>query len=189
MKILNNLSSWFAKKTNLLIFIVASLIFVGFIIFVLPAVSATTKEITGTSLSPDTSFFYTVERLYQIVEIYGETGRQYYINSRFTFDVIWPLVYGFFLVTALSMTFKKPIAKKSFYMFNLLPLSGIIFDYLENITIAYLMFKYPKTTFIAYLALYFTLMKWLFIYLAFVVLIIGVSIKSFQKVKRKVIGR
>jgi len=124
MKILNTLSLWFNKKITLLVFIVAALIFTGFIIFVLPAVSATTKEITGSSLSPDTSFFYSVEKLYQIAEEYGEAGRQYYINSRFTFDVIWPIVYGFFLISALSLTFKKPIGGKSFAILNLLPLLG-----------------------------------------------------------------
>lgn len=187
MKILNNLSNWFAKKTTLPVFIVAVFIFIGFMILVLPAVSATTKEITGSSLSPDTSFFYSVETLYQIAEEYGEAGREYYINSRFTFDVIWPVVYGFFLVSALSLTFKNPIASKSFYMFNLLPLFGMGFDFFENITVSYVMFRYPQTTFIAYLSPYFTLMKWLLIYLSFGLLIIGVSIKSFQIVKRKIL--
>lgn len=187
MKILNTLSRWFTKKTTLIVFIVASLIFTGFLFFVLPAVSATTKEITGSSLSPDTSFFYTVETLYQIAEEYGQAGREYYINSRFTFDVIWPVVYGFFLVSALSLTFKKPIAGKSFHMFNLLPLFGMGFDLLENITVSYVMFRYPLTTFVAYAAPYFTLMKWLLIYLAFGLLIIGVIIRSFQIVKRRVL--
>lgn len=163
------------------------MIFTGFIIFVLPAVSATTKENTGSSLSPDTSFFYSVEKLYQIAEEYGEAGRQYYINSRFTFDVVWPIVYGFFLISAFSLTFKKPIAGKSFYLFNLLPLFGMSFDFSDNITAVYLMIKYPQTTFIAYFAPYFTLMKWLFLYLAFGLLIIGISFKSFQIVKRRVL--
>ena len=187
MKILNTISLWFNKKLTMGIFIIAALIFTGFMIFVLPEVSATTKEITGSSLSPDTSFFYTVEKLYQIIEEYGEAGRQYYINSRFTFDVAWPIVYGFFLITALSLIFKKPIGGKSFHMFNLLPLFGLVFDFLENITIVYSMFRYPEFTFIAYLAPYFTLMKWLLLYLSFVLLIIGLVIKSFQIFRRRLL--
>jgi hypothetical protein len=189
MKILNNLSNWLAKKTTPLVFFIAAFSFIGFMIFVLPAVSATTKEITGSSLSPDTSFFYSVETLYQIAEEYGEAGREYYINSRFTFDVLWPVVYGFFLVSALSLTFKRPIAGKSFYLFNLLPIFGDVFDFLENVMTAYVMFRYPLTSFVAYIAPYFTLMKWLLIYLAFGLLIIGVSVRSFQIVKKKVLGR
>lgn len=188
MKILNTLSLWFNRKIKLPVFIVAALIFTGFIIFVLPAVSATTKENTGSSLSPDTSFFYSVETLYKIAEGYGEAGREYYINSRFTFDVVWPIVYGFFLVSALSLAFKKPIASKSFYMFNLLPLFAIVFDFLENITLAYVMFIYPLTSFVAYVAPYFTLMKWLLIYLAFGFLVIVVIVRIFQKIKRKLLG-
>lgn len=181
MKKLNTLSIWLNKKITLPVFIVAALIFTGFMIFVLPAVSATTKEITGSSLSPDTSFFYSVETLYQIAEEYGEAGREYYINSRFTFDVVWPVVYVFFLVSALSLAFKKPIAGRYFYMFNLLPLFAIVFDFLENIMTAYVMFRYPLFSLVAYGAPYFTLMKWLLIYLAFGLLIIGVSIKAIKQ--------
>ncbi len=183
MKILNTLSIWLNKKMTLLFFIVAAIIFSSFIIWVLPTVSSTTKEITGSSLSPDTSFFYSVGTLYQIAEDYGEAGREYYVNSRFTFDVIWPMVYGIFLVSALSLTFKKPISGKAFFQFNLLPLFGVGFDFLENITVAYLMILYPKTSLIANFAPYFTLLKWLFLYLAFGLLIIGVLIKLFQLIK------
>jgi len=63
------------------------------------------------------------------------------------------------------------------------------FDFLENITVVYLMIKYPQTTSVAYLAPYFTLMKWLFLYLAFGLLIIGISIKVFQIVKKRMLGR
>jgi len=181
---LDTLSRWLTKKTTLLVFLVALIIFIGFMIWVLPSVSATTKEITGSSRSPDTSFFYTVETLYQITSEYGEAGRQYYIRSRFTFDVVWPLVYGFFLVTALSLIFKKPIRGTSFHGLNLLPIFGMVFDFFENITAAFVMFRYPQTTTAAYLAPYFTLVKWLFIYAAFGVLMMGVSIKVIQGIRK-----
>lgn len=185
MKILNTLSILLNKKINWLVFFVSVLIFTVFIIFVLPGVSLTTREITGSNLSPDTSIFYSVETLYKIAEDYGAAGRDYYINSRFTFDVVWPLVYGFFLVSSLSMTFREPIVKRSFYVFNLLPIFAVVFDFLENITVSYLMFRYPQTSYIGYLAPYFTLIKWLLIFSAFGLLVMGVLVRCFLFIRRK----
>lgn len=179
MKILTTLSKWINKQISPVVLIISALIFTGFLIFVLPAVSAATLEVTSISQSPDTSFFYTVETLYEIAEGYGEAGRDYYINSRFTFDVVWPLVYGFFIVSALSLTFRKPILNRNFYVFNLIPLMAVVFDFLENITVSYLMFRYPLFSVVAYGAPFFTLLKWLMIYMAFALLTIGVIIKFF----------
>lgn len=161
------------------------MIFTVFIIFVLPGVSSTTREITGSNLSPDTSFFYSIETLYNIVEDYGAAGRDYYINSRFTFDVIWPIVYGFFLVSALSLTFKVTIANKNLYFINLLPLFAVVFDFLENIAVSFLMYRDPLTSHIGYLAPYFTLIKWLLIFSAFSLLVIGFIVRCFLFIRRK----
>lgn len=181
MKTLNDLSIWLGKKTTYLVLAVALVFFMSFMIWVLPKVSATTEEVTGTSLSPDMSFFYSTEDMYQIASDYGDEGRRYYIRSRFTFDVIWPMAYGFFLVAALSMTFKKPMGGKSLIVFNLLPIGGVFFDYLENITAALVMFIYPRTTAVAYFTPYFTLLKWILIYAAFAVLLLGGIFRVIRK--------
>ena len=38
----------------------------------------------------------------RFAEAFGPAGRQAYIEARLTFDVIWPLVYAFFLITTIS---------------------------------------------------------------------------------------
>ncbi len=172
-----SISKVMVQKNNLIILLITTLVFLAFMIWVLPAVSETTREITGTTLSPDTSFFYTAETLYQIASEYGPEGRSYYIRSRFTFDVIWPIVYGAFLISAISMLFKKPIRGKDYHFLNLLPVFGIIFDFLENIGASFVMFRYPEMTIIANWTPYFTLIKWIFIYASFACLLIGLLLK------------
>lgn len=170
------ISSWLYKKSNRLTLVISSVLFMAFMIWVLPAVSATTKEITGSDLSPDTLFFYRPDRLYEIAQIYGEEGRAYYIRTRFTFDIIWPFVYGFFLVTFLSLVFKKLSnhwSKFKSSAFNILPLLAVFFDFLENMSAAYVMSIYPQTSFLAYVSPCFTMVKWLLIYGSFILLFIG----------------
>ena len=115
-----------ASETRLVSIFV--LVFLGTVIFVLPAQSAGTPE-----ESPDLSIFYNVEDLYRIAESYGEEGRAEYIQARLTFDVVWPLVYTVFLASSISWLYVMGFGESSRWLCsNLLPIAGLIFDYLEN---------------------------------------------------------
>lgn len=189
MKKLTALSNWFIQKTKPIHLAIFAVIFVVFIAYVLPNVSAATKLATGSDQAPDMDFFYTAESLYQIAETYGPAGRSYYIKSRYTFDVVWPLAYGAFLTAALSRLLRKSNGSRFkgsrlngsrlawLHLLNLLPILGVLFDYLENIATATAMYVFPKTIFLAYLAPYFTAIKWSCLYAAFTVLFVGIPIR------------
>jgi len=152
------------------------LIFVFFAILVLPGQSSDADAYGRDVGSPDLSFFYSPEDLYQMAEAYGEDGRDAYIQARFTFDVVWPIVYGAFLVTAISWLFLRSIPTCSWLRpMNLVPLFGMLFDYLENLSTSLVMWRYPlRTAFIDSLAGVFTLIKWILISGAFVLLVAGI---------------
>jgi hypothetical protein len=97
---------------------------------------------------------------------------------RFTFDLIWPLVYTFFLTTTISWVFKRSFTSQySWQRVNLLPLLGMTCDYLENISTSLVIYRYPAHTLIIdWLAGVFTTMKWLLIGGSFVVLVVGIII-------------
>ena len=57
--------------------------------------------------SPDQSFFYSTGDLYRMADAFGAAGRAAYVRARWTFDVVWPLVYTFFLATAISWLGKR----------------------------------------------------------------------------------
>ncbi len=169
---MRNLSEFFYRKSTLWASVISLALFVLFLWQILPAESTRSNEVLGSAPSPDTSFYYTKNELYQIAEEYGREGRLFYIDSRITFDIIWPFIYTIFLINAISWIANKTILEGSrVRLVNLVPLGGILFDFLENISNMVVMFRYPNPTdILASLAGIFTVLKWVFVGGSFVIL-------------------
>ena len=90
------------------------MIFVLFTALVLPGRSTRAQVETRAAGSPDMSFFYTSDELYQMAEAYGQAGREAYIRARFTFDLIWPLVYACSLPQPLAGCIERHSPLKAF---------------------------------------------------------------------------
>ena len=165
------------------------LIFVLFMIFILPDQAARAAFYTNGIGSPDTSLFYTADQFYQFAEQYDAAGRNAYIRARFTFDIAWPIAYTLFLVTSISWLSKQiQMQNKIWQQLNLIPFLVFAFDLFENGSAALVMARYPTATpFIAHLAGWFTLFKWIFIVVSFVILIflfigyLAQKLKLFQR--------
>jgi len=104
------------------------------------------------------------------------TIRQAYLRARWTFDLVWPLVYTAFLSLAISWVYRRAFAAESrWQLVNLVPVAGMLLDYLENSATSLVMARYPAlTSGIAHLAPLFTLTKWVCVNGSFVLLLIGV---------------
>ncbi len=89
---LKQISNWLHNISKNWVTLIAFVVFVGFMLIVLPQQAAKSESQTGVSASPDTSLIYSADDLYQMAETYGEQGRKAYVQARFTFDLIWPLV-------------------------------------------------------------------------------------------------
>ena len=115
-------------------------------IFVLPAASSYSEEMSGSTSSPDMSFFYSADDIYDMAQSYGIDGRKSYIFMRFTFDLVWPIVYLAFMLSVLVSLLKgisdNPKLKNLIYV----PLLGAVFDYLENISAAITIARFPLKT-------------------------------------------
>lgn len=191
MKFLSSLSRKLSSRLTPGMCFLSVIIFALFLIFILPEVSDRSYQVTKTSDSPDGSFFYTPEKLYHVAEQYGESGRSYYIKERFSFDVIWPLVYWFFLTTSITVLYRSLNTK--WQLLNLLPSFGVLFDYLENLSTSAVMYFYPsKIPFIPWAASFFTSIKWSCIYASFILILVGllwqiilISRKFVYKVKNR----
>ncbi len=181
------ISNWLHRITNGWITLIALVIFLAFTAIVLPRQVVKAEAQTGMSVSPDTSFIYSVDDLYQMAESYGEQGRKAYVRAQFTFDLIFPLVYTLFLVTAISWLAAKIFDPSSPWMrVNLVPVLGMIFDYLENISASLVMWRYPAhTPMVDYLAPVFTLVKWIFVGGSFLILLLGAGGWAWQWGKGK----
>lgn len=165
----------------------ALILFLVFSATVLPQQAEKAALNSGGADSPDTSFTYRVEELYKMAEVYGESGRQAYIRARFTFDVIFPLVYAAFLVTATSWVCQRTFpAESRWQLANLVPVSGMVFDFLENVSTSLVMARYPRPTAVVdRLAPAFTLVKWIFIYASFATLLAAILYGTWRWAKNR----
>jgi hypothetical protein len=167
--------------------LVALVIFVLFMVLVLPRQAATAEGETGASDSPDTSFYYSPGDLYDMAAAYGQEGRAAYVRARFTFDLVWPLVYAFFLTAAIGWLYGRAFpAGSRWQLTNLAPVLGLAFDYLENLATSLVMVRYPaQTAVVDQLAPLFTLLKWLFLGAAFLLLFVGLAASVWTGVRRR----
>jgi hypothetical protein len=171
LKILSNKIYQFSSG---LVTLLGLLIFALFIAFVLPRQSERAAAVSQGAGSPDMSYFYSSTDLYTMAEAYGAEGRAAYVRARFTFDLIFPLTYLFFLATSISWVMLRavPDANSRWRYLNLFPVFGVLFDYLENIAASAVMLNYPKPTpVVDMLAPIFTLVKWFFVNGSFVILV------------------
>lgn len=172
---MKKLSIWISQKTKWWLVLTSLLVFLGFMIFVLPEEATRAENYSGEIGSPDTSFYYTRDKLYKMAESYGPEGRSAYIRARWSFDLVFPFVYTFFLTTTMSWVFQKVNLRGLFWDYiNLLPIIGMVFDFLENAAASFVMARFPNQDFvISHLSGIFTSIKWIFIGSSFLILIAG----------------
>jgi hypothetical protein len=181
------ISDWLHQVSNGWVALSALAVFLLFSALVLPGQAARAETDTGGAGSPDTSFYYSVDDLYRMAEVYGKRGREAYVRARFTFDVIWPVVYTAFLSTAISWVYVRAFTPDSRWQrANLAPVLGALFDYLENLSTSLVMVRYPdRTPGVDILAPVFTSVKWVFVNGSFVLLLAGVVVGVWQWNKRR----
>jgi hypothetical protein len=177
-------SDWLQRVSNGWIAVASLLIFLLFTALVLPGQSSKSESTTGIAGSPDMSFYYSPDELYQMAKSYGAEGRQAYIRARFTFDLVWPLVYGFFLAAGISWTFRNAFSDEAIWQrANLAPILAVMFDYLENISTSLVISRYPSSTAVLdWLASVFTMAKWIFVAGSFGLLLIGIVVGISKRV-------
>lgn len=158
--------TWLAKP---IVFIIGIAVIVIFLMLILPNEAAKTAVYTPVGASFDTSFFYTPSEVYSKAAAYSAEGRAAYIHARWTFDLVFPLAYGFFCLTAIAFGGSKlKINKKVLQVLILLPILAVFFDLAENTMVSLVMANYPtEYVFLAFAAAISTLCKWICVMSAF----------------------
>ena len=186
--VMKEMSAYLQKISSGWITLVVLLIFLLFMLLVLPAQAAEAELTAGDAGSPDTSIFYTPAQLYAMAQQYGAEGREAYIHARWTFDLLFPLVYGIFMITSIGWLSAHASSPGSILQLsNLLPVLGVLFDYLENISTSLVMARFPsELPWVALLATIFTLAKWVFIGAGFLVLLVLVLVAAIRWIGSRV---
>jgi hypothetical protein len=153
-------------------------LFAGEVFFntvVLPNKQAEMEARSGGTGPIDLQIFYTPEKVYSMVESYGDAGRADYRIFALTGDVIYPIVYTLFFSLFITWLFQRGFASNSgLQRLNVVPFGAFVFDLLENLGIAAMLSVYPSTpAALAWASAVFTLIKWSFAGATIVLILAG----------------
>lgn len=148
----NRMANW--KNLALLL-----VLYVSFPAYWFKNVEVTINQLAGKPIGPiDLTFGFNPARTRAMVAGYGPEARAYYAQAELTVDLIYPVVYSILLAVILTMVFRNRPNR----LFILLPLSTLLFDYLENAAIVTLLLSYPTQSMgVAVLCELAKLAKWL----------------------------
>lgn len=135
-----------------------------FMIVVMPVTGALTKSGTGLEQPLDLTFLATPDKMFAMIEIYGEFGRPFYRNVELTVDILYPIIYTFAFGLTISWLFQRGFARDSkMQMLNTMPIGAWLFDLLENVGIVTMLTMWPsQPVAVAWLTMVFTTVKWAF---------------------------
>lgn len=179
--ILNLLDKLYQAKLKYVVLSTLAYIFAFTVI--LPQMSMIVEQVSKVSVTPDSDFFYTLERLIQIRSLYSKAGVQAYVQTRFTYDLLWPIIYTFFTISTIgyfSKNLKKTRVISGIYF---LPIGAFCFDILEN-SLCSLFFMKIGPLWLGHLASLFSAIKWIMVLgmmsaqLLLLILFLGSRIKS-----------
>ncbi len=182
---LNNFSEKFYKWANgwlVLIFIALDMFFAG---FVMPMMGALMKSGTGLEQPLDLMAFAPPEKIFAMIELYGDANRMFYRRVELTADIMYPIVYTFAFGLLISWLFKRGFNKNnSMRKYNVIPLFAFVFDILENLNIVTLLSIFPSQPIILGWTLFiFTAVKWLFAGLCIILILLGLVMAIKNKFK------
>ena len=184
---LSRVSRFFYARSNLITALLATALFVGYLFFVLTtqgmafAVANSTVKSLGTSLGFGQTeiLAFLAERSDQMISSY--------VNFNLIWDTLFGLIYGVMYVIWVSVVF-KPYSPKAGIL-NLLPFGQVVFDWLENASLAALSNQYLEdgtiSSSIALFASTASSIKWVLSLLVYGVILVGIVMRITRAMKRR----
>lgn len=184
---MNSISNFFYKRSSFLVVIIATSITFAYLFLIFIDKSKCFELENDSVKSLGTSFGFSLENVQAFFT--GRTAEMLacYIDFILIWDNIFALLYGFMYVVWLSNLF-KPYSTK-FKWLNLLPLLQTIFDWLENFKLAQLAKSHLAGNQLlasdVQLASVFTMVKWAFSGIIFLLVMVGVVLLITRAIKKK----
>lgn len=135
----------------------------------------------------DLQFSYNKERVIEILSSYTERARTLAAIFNATADSFYPVIYTLLFIITICWIFKNVNGGRDYLKVLLvLPIAIMLVDYLENNYIINLLNNFPKIndTDVLYSSL-FTTTKWSLVFLQISVILCGLLLLIWQKVKSK----
>ncbi len=158
---MNKVINFVNRISSFPVLVLALILFMSFILYVLPNYKAESAKFMGEAGTLDLKFFSTPETIYQIAEAYGEEGREKYILSKFTIDAAWPFVFTLLYLVFINLSLGYVYGAKGSNL-SIFALTALSFDYIENILAAVVMFVYPsRFDILTWVLSFTTCLKWI----------------------------
>ncbi len=169
-KISSKFHGW-AKGWWVIVFVILD----GFFVVTMSFIGALMKSGTGLEQPLDLMILATPDKLFAMLERYGDSTRMFYRGVELTVDIVYPIVYMLAFGLLISWLFQRGFASTSkMQKLNVLPVGAWFFDLLENISIVILISAYPaQPVAIAWLTFTFTSIKWLFAGASILMIVFG----------------
>ena len=153
--------------------------------FLLPLIQAMMQGDKGGIQPLDLMLFATPEKIFGMINEYGEYGRPFYRGVELTVDIIYPIVYLFFFGLLISWLFQRGFASTSpMRKFNIMPLGAWFFDLIENIFVVTLLSVFPsQPTALAWILVLLTTVKWFFAGSSMLLVLVGLIMAIKNKFK------
>ncbi len=177
IKIVTTISDWAYRKAQTRIILLLLLLLFVMNLFVFPYYTARIVQDQGPPIL-DLHFGFSADQAYNTLEAFGEQGRAVYLEMLLVADTIYPLVYGLFLIFLASFFLRRILKPgNEFRIVNLLAVDAVIFDFLENAGIVYLIGQFPlRVDFVAGLASVFNILKWVMAGLAVMLVLVSMVV-------------
>jgi hypothetical protein len=175
--------SW-AKGWLIFIFFILDGFFAGFL---LPLIQGLMQGGSGGIQPLDLMFGATPDKLFAMIEKYGDGNRFFYRNVELTVDIVYPIVYLFFFGLFISWLFQRGFAStSSMRKLNIIPLGPWFFDLLENITIVTLLSLYPTQPLaLGWLLTILSTFKWLFAGASILLILVGLVMAAKNRFRKQ----
>lgn len=122
------------------------LLLLPFNLFLFPARHTLLTRLSGReNIIIDVWFAYTPQQVYDVLPLYGPTGRLLYAASELSIDVLYPLLYSTLLWMLMAVLFSRLLhAPSRLHRLQKLPILLFCMDILENCGISALLLIYPR---------------------------------------------
>lgn len=168
------------QKIKLWQVLLSLVLFILALLFLLPIMDTA----AGSIITPDADFWYNHIRLAEIKNLYTQTNISAYIKTRIAYDILWPLIYGIFMISTLGFMTKSTYKSKLLTTLYLMPILAVLFDLLEN-TMCSLYFSNIAPSITVFIAPISSAIKWILIFIVFTIQFVLLIIRLFQLIKKK----
>jgi len=184
---LSGASQFFYTKSNLVTALLATSVFAGYLLFFLTGKGKAFEVANSSTKSLGTSLGFDQVEILAFLAERSVAQITAYITFNQVWDSLFGVIYGVMYVAWVSVVFKPYALKVG--LLNLLPFGQVLFDWLENFSLASLSNQYLADGTIssstALVASTVSSIKWVFALLVYGVILVGIVARIVGTLKRR----